>query len=42
MKIFSVGAELVHEKTEMYTNALTDLPKPVVAFRKSVNAPIYK
>ena len=42
MKILSVGAELVHKKTETYTNGRTDITKPIVAFRKSVNAPINK
>ena len=42
MNTLSVGAELVREDTETYTNALTDITKPIVAFRKSKNSPIDK
>jgi hypothetical protein len=40
MKILSVGAELVHEDTETYTNGRTDITKEIVAFYNYVNAPI--
>jgi len=42
MKILSVGAELVHEESDTYTKGRTDITKPIVACRKSVNAPINK
>jgi len=42
MKILSVGADLVHNETETNTNGRTNITKPIVAFRKSVNAPISK
>ena len=39
-KIISVGAELVHGDIETYTEGRTVITKPIVAFRKSVNAAI--
>jgi hypothetical protein len=40
MKILSVRAVLVHEETETCTKGRADITKPIVAFRKSLNAPI--
>jgi len=41
MKILQVGAELFHadRQTDRQTEGRTDMPKPVVAFRKFSNAP---
>jgi hypothetical protein len=42
MKNLLVGAELVHEDTETYTNGRTDITKTIVAFGSCVNGPINK
>jgi hypothetical protein len=42
MKILPVELELVHEETGTYTNGRTEITKPIVACRKSVNRPINK